>query len=277
MNRRTFLAALLATPALAAALAACGDDSQQSSSHSFPQAADDVVLRISNEGGFVAPGTNFVNLPTLLISGDGRAFTPGAMTLQYPGALLPAIFEQSITSDGIERLLQLADEKGLLGPAPDYALPPGDVIADASDTVVTLDVNGKTYVHRANALGIDDGNGFGSTPARDNLAEFVALVNDLAKAAGATNVGEAHPYSPDRYRLQATVVDPSQWTDPSPTIVDWPADAGLELADSAECASLPAAKGDALFADATQLTFFQEGELVYQLSVVAALPGDADC
>ncbi len=277
MNRRTFLAALLATPALAAALAACGDDSEESTSYSFPEVADAVVLRIGYEGGFVAPGTNFVNLPTLLVSGDGRVFTPGATTLEYPGALLPAINERSITKEGIDRLVRLADDAGLLGSAPDYSLPEGDMIADASDTVVTITVNGSTYEHRANALGLEHPDGFGSTPARDNLQQFVTLVTDVAKVAGAENVGDDHTFAPDQYRLQAMAVDPAQWTDPSPTVVDWPAGTGVVLADSAQCATLPAGKGDSLFADATQLTFFQEGDVVYQLSVVAALPGDALC
>lgn len=277
MNRRTFLAALLATPTLAAALAACGDDSEESTSYSFPEVADAVVVRIGYEGGFVAPGTNFVNLPTLLVSGDGRAFTPGATTLEYPGALLPAINERSITKEGIDRLLRLADDAGLLGPAPDYSLPEGNMIADASDTVVTITVNGSTYEHRANALGLEQADGFGSTPARDNLQQFVTLVTDVAKVAGAENVGDDHTFAPAQYRLQAMPVDPAQWTDPSPTVVDWPAGTGVVLADSAQCATLPATKGDSLFADATQLTFFQEGDVVYQLSVVAALPGDALC
>lgn len=277
MNRRTFLAALLSTPAFAAAIAACGDDSVQSTSYSFPEAADAVVLRIGYEGGFVAAGTNFINLPTLLVSGDGRVFTPGATTLEYPGALLPAINERSITKEGIQRLLQLADDAALLGPAPDYSLPEGTMIADASDTVVTVTVNGETYTHRANALGLEQPDAFGSTPARDNLNRFVTLVTDVAKVAGAANVGDDRAFVPEQYRLQAMAVDPTQWTDPSPTVVGWPAGTGVVLADSAQCATLPASKGDELFAGATQLTFFREGDAVYQLAVVAALPGDALC
>ncbi|NMD25727.1 MAG: hypothetical protein GYA65_16250, partial [Actinobacteria bacterium] len=73
------------------------------------------------------------------------------------------------------------------------------------------------------------------------------------------------------------VVDPTQWADPAPTIVEWPADAGAVLADSTQCAVLAGAVGDSLFATATQLTFFQEAELVYQLSVAGVLPGDPSC
>lgn len=278
MNRRTFLVALAGTPALAALIAACGDSAKTGSKYSFPQVKDEVVLRIASEGGFVAPGTNFVALPTLLISGDGKAFTPGIMTEQYPGPLMSPLFVQSISKLGIEKVLKLADDAGLLGPAPDYTMPPDFAIADVPDTVVTITVNGKTYEHRANALGFELSDGHKSTPARENLNTFVnLLVSDLKKVGGADNVGDATEWLADTYRLQATPVDPTQWTDPAPTITDWPATTGLQLADAAQCATIAQSKVGDLFTKATQLTFFKEGDVVYQLAVVGALPGDALC
>jgi hypothetical protein len=277
MNRRTFLAGLAGTPVLAALIAACGDDSQQASSYSFPQVPDTVVMRIGYENGFVAPGASFVRLPSLLVSGDGRVFTPGPMIEIYPGPLLPAILERSITKTGIQKLLRLADDAALLGAIPDYSLPPDAMIADAPDTVVTITVNGESYEHRANALGMESPEGGPSTPARDNLLKFVTLVTDVSKVAGAGNVGTERAFVAEQYRFQAMAVDPTQWTDPSPTIVEWPADAGVVLADSAQCATITASEGDDLFATATQLTFFQEAAVVYQLAVIGVLPGDALC
>ncbi len=99
MNRRTFLAALAGTPTLAALVAACGDDRKYSSTSNPPP---DVILKITYEGGFVPAGFAFVNLPSLLISGDGRAFTPGPMIEIYPGPLLPAISERTINDAGIK-------------------------------------------------------------------------------------------------------------------------------------------------------------------------------
>jgi hypothetical protein len=46
----------------------------------------------------------------------------------YPGPLLPNLLQRSITETGIQRLLDLADEHGLLGDVT-YARP--DNIADA--------------------------------------------------------------------------------------------------------------------------------------------------
>ena len=283
MNRRSFLTVLIGTPAIAALVAACGDDSVQSSDtpggggYVVPTGADEVILRIGYEGGFTTPGSQFIHAPTLLISGDGRTFTPGATTLQYPGALLPAIIEGSITADGVQKAIELADLAGLLGVIPDYSSPGDDLIADAPDTVVTLTVNGVTYEHRAYALGMDSPDGGPSTPAREALQEFVELLVNLPAAVGVENVGEGGPIVADSYRIQAMVVDPTQWTEPSPTIVAWPTETGVVLADSTVCAAAPASKVDALFANATQLTFFEENELVYHLAVIAALPGEPAC
>ena len=78
----------------------------------------------------------------------------------------------------------------------------------------------------------------------------------------------------DTYLMRATPVDlRTVATDLPPTVVDWPADASVRLADATECAELPAAEGDALFADATQLTFFAEDGVTYQVAATPAVPG----
>ena len=223
---------------------------------------------------------SFVNLPTLLVSGDGRVFTPGAQTEVYPGPLLSPMYERSITEAGIEKILKLADDAALLRPAPDYTLPAdGPQVTDAPDTVVMINVNGKAFEHRAYALGMFGGDGSGSeqTPARENLFRFVTLLADVAKVAGAANVGKDEVWLPDRFRFQATVVDPTQWTDPAPNVVEWPTGSGVVLADSAQCAVVGADAMKGLFDTATQLTFFQEEALVYQIAVVGVLPGAAVC
>lgn len=284
MNRRNFLStgfvttigALAATPAFAGLLAACGDDTRRAD-FSVPEAPTTVGLRITSEGGFVPVGVAFVNLPSLLITEHGQVFEPGAMLLIYPGPLLPALTERTITSEGLERVRQLAEDSGLLAGPFDYSLPDEIAIADAPDTVVRITVNGTVYEHRANALGLDTPNGGASTPARENLLTFVRLVTDIAQVAGVENIGEPREFHPDQYRFQAMVVDPSQFTDPSPTIVDWPPETGVVLADAGQCATVEATAVDALFGDATQLTFFAENEVVYQISAVGVLPGDATC
>ena len=111
------------------------------------------MLEVSYEGGFVPAGFSFVNTPSLLVSGDGRVFTQGAVPAIFPGPLLPTVLVRTITEDGLQSLLGLVQDAGLLGDIPDYA--GGDNVADAPSTVLTINANDGTFVHSAYALGID--------------------------------------------------------------------------------------------------------------------------
>lgn len=274
LNRRTFLSAALATPALAAVLASCGKDNKAAgNSIKHATGREDLVLRVGFEGGFTAPQSQFARVPTLLISGDGRAIAAGAQTEQYPGRLLPALNERSITEAGIQRVLELAEASKLLQPPPDYSAEMN--VADAPDTVLILSANGQTYTHRAYALGMGTPE---TTPARKALADFVAAVSDLAAVAGAANLGTEMTLVADSYRLQATAVTDADLADYDQTIppvkVAWPADAGVSLSSASTCAVASAAKVDAVLKAATQLTFFTEADAIYQVAAVAKLPGD---
>ncbi len=163
-------------------------------------------------------------------------------------------------------LLALADELGLLADV-EYAR--NDQIADATDTVVTITVDGTTYRHQAYALDIEPE----SDPARANLSTFVAAMTDLQSTVG-DELGTDEPFVPPAYLIRATPIDLATTTfDVEPTIEEWPADAPVRLADAAECAELPVADGEALFADATQLTFFTDADVTYQVAAVQQVPG----
>jgi hypothetical protein len=236
--------------------------------YDHPTGADDVVIEITFEGGFVPVDLAFTQPPTLLITGDGRAITQGAVLAIYPGPLLPALVERTISEDGIQTLLAKADELGLLADV-EYGDPPTPV-TDVPDTVVTITANGTTYRHAAYALGISDE----PEQARANLFEFVTAASDLATTVGESELGTEAPFESDSYLIRATPVDPATMTtELPPTYVDWPADASVRLADAAECAELPAAEGDPLFADATQLTFFNDGGVTYSVAATLRVPG----
>jgi hypothetical protein len=286
---RRLLATLTVLPVVL--LAACGDDgaepldtppaSTESPSTTAPAptstsdggtfeyatGADDVVIGVTFEGGLV-PSVAFSTTPVAIVSGDGRVLTTGPTTMQFPGRLLPNVLQQSITEDGIEELLAGADELGLLAEV-DY--PSNDNIADAPSTVVTITVGGTTYSHAAYALDLEPE----TDPSRRALSDFVALMTDLSGTLGDA-VGAEAPYVTDTYLVQAEVIDPATMTfEVEPTIVDWPPDAPVRLADVGECAEVPAAAVDSVFADATQLTFFTEADVTYQVSVVPKYAGRA--
>lgn len=289
---------MIATPVLAA-LAACGDPDQVPAEAdpttppttpvttpgtdvpvtvvpigiNHPTGEDDVVVKLSFEGGFVPAGYAFVNTPSLLISGDGRIFTQGAVPAIFPGPLLPTVMVRTITEGGIQSVLSLVDGAGLLAEPPDYS--GGDNIADAPDTVLAIDTDGAVFVHSAYALGIDDP----ESPARKKLLDATTALGDIEKAAGASNLGVDEPFVATVYRLQSRAVDASELTsqDPAPTVVDWPASSGVSLAAATECARVDATVIGSLFTDAKQNTYFKEADVVYQLSVAGVLPGDPAC
>jgi hypothetical protein len=292
MNRRSFLSAVAVAPMLAA-IAACGDpnsapadtgtpnsvpavttpDTTPATGIEHPTGADDVILKLSYEGGLVPASFFFVNTPSLLVSGDGRVFMPAAVPAIFPGPLLPSLLVRKINKAGIQALLGMVKAAGLLAPPPEYPDPHN--VADAPSTVLTIQAAGGTFVHSAYALGIGDP----ETGVRKKLLDLVTAISDIDKSAGAANLGTDGPFVPTVYRFQAQVVDPSQLTgqDPAPTVVEWPATAGVSLAPASTCARVDATAVGSLFLDAKQNTFFKEGDITYQVAVAGVLPGDAAC
>jgi len=283
MSRRSLLIGALSIPAVAALLAACGQSESESPATEpgvdgpppivHPTGPDEVIVRIGFEGGFVAPGTDFAAVPSQLIAGNGQAYSPGVVTLEFPGALVAPIQVQSITETGIQKVLQLATAQGLLAPAPEYER--NDQIADAPDTVVVIAAGGQVYTHRAYALGIGDE----TDPKRKALAEFVTKMSDLTAVAGASEVGLAKVLEPVSYRIQARPLVEGELTgiDPAPTIVEWPSSTGVDLATAGTCAKVTAEQAGTTFSDANSNTFFTQGGITYRVSVAVSLPGDAAC
>lgn len=278
-HRHLRLAAAATTVALV--LAACGDGAEPAAQPGdsiptpdttiptdadaieHPTGADEVVVEIADEGGFMPVEQVFTQLPLLLLAGDGRRYVPGPQNAIYPGPLLPNVRVSDIGEGGIQSLLDLAAEHGLLTER-DYESP-GNV-ADAPDTVVTIHANGETYVHRAYALGI--GGLDGSDEAGDR-AELQAFVDAATIDLDVDDPG----FAPESYLVRATPVDDLSAYDVAPTLVDWPDDVSLALANVVDCAELPAADVADLFTDANQLTFFVDADVTYRLAVTPELPG----
>jgi hypothetical protein len=290
MQRRILLPLVAIASFIAFGLSACGDDSESIPGTDpntgetlppvntspdrieHPTGADDVVLRIGYEGGFVPVEYAFLDLPVLLVTGDGRLIVQGPQIEIYPGPLLPNMQQRTISEAGIQALLRLAEEHDLFG---DITYEDDPMIADASDTVVTISANGDTYEHRAYALGT---RGDETDAARAELASFVERASDIVTAAGADTLGPELPFEATSYLIRATAADEATAPDDiGPTIVDWPADAPVRLADAEECATVPAESFTDLFATATQLTWFADAGVTYQVTVKPQLPGVPTC
>jgi len=276
--------------ALAVGVAACGDDTVEEGTpqsedtlppvadgYRHPTGADEVVIEFAQVGGFVPQEVAFQQTPTLLISGDGRAFSPGAQIEIYPGPLLPAVQVQTITEEGIQAILADAAEAGLLADV-DYEAP--TTIADAATARLTISVDGETFVHEAYALGMTSPDGYGeeTSAERQALADFVTQLGDLATMVGAEHLGELAPYEPEAYAVEAIPVeDLSAFGGDGiePTVVEWPAAITVRLADATSCTELPAAEVGTTLAEADTLTFFSDGGVTYQVLARPVLPGSS--
>ena len=131
-----------------------GDTPTPTGAISHPTDADQVLLKVSYEGGFVAPSSLATRLPTFALYGDGTILVPGAEDAIYPGPALPSIEARTVSEAGIQAILRAAIDAGLERDG-DY----GDMgqmgVADAATTVFVLQADGKTHRVSAYALGMD--------------------------------------------------------------------------------------------------------------------------
>jgi hypothetical protein len=237
-------------------------------SYRVPTDADQVVISAGYEGGFAPRGAVFAQTPLAVVTGDGRVLTSGPVPAIYPGPLLPNIQERTITPEAVQQLVAKADALGLLRDV-EYAR--NDTVADAPDTYLDITVGGRTYRHRAYALGVDGGT---EDPDRQHLLTFVDALGDLSDTVGSAALGPERPFGPERYLVQATPVEPpTLGTGVAPRIVPWPADAPVRLADAATCALLPADVATPRFEDADLRTYFNDAGITYAVAAVQQLPG----
>ena len=309
ISRRRLLASFLAVPAVGGLMAACGKASTTSTPSTTPDTSvppsttpgtgtpgtgtpgtttpdggfthpmqgTELVIRLGYLGGFVAPDYLFSRPPTMVISGDGHVYTPGMMTMQYPGPLVAPMNVRTITEAGIQTLLKRADTDQLLGPAPDYTAE--TMIADAPSTEVVIATQGSTYTHNAYALGMTPDGEHELTPARQRLFDFSKALQALEATVGAGELGEQSLYAPAAYRIRARTAEQSELDAnmPAPSVVDWPASVGVRLADVGDCHSVTAAQVGTVLAEAKQNTYFREDGVLYFLAVAPILPGDTPC
>ena len=287
MNRRSFLAAVGSVPLALLAVACADSDGPADTTPTttpdstvapttlppvtgieHPMGADEVVLRLSWEGGFVPAEMLFVRLPRVLVAGDGSVYFQGAVPAIYPGPLLPAVLVGRITEAELQDLLVAAQEGDMFRNVT-YKQPDNGV-ADAPNTLLVINANGQTYTHDAYALGIG---GTETDPDRITFQKFVEVLEPLAMG-----LPDSSSFAAERYAIRATTADNAPPTDGiTPNEVAWPAAAGVRLADASDCAVVEASAIGSLLNEATQITRFVDGGVKYVLVVRPMLPGDAGC
>jgi hypothetical protein len=263
-------------------LASCGSDSDSPATddslppvadgYQHPVGSDEVIVSYAEVGGFTTPEITFQQTPTVLISGDANVYTPGAQIAIFPGPLLPTVQVQTITEAGIDEVLAAAEEAGLFGEV-DYEVPTN--VADATTSTVVISADDETWVHEAYALTLGAGLGT-ETPERQALLDFIIQLTDLPTLVGDANLGELSLYEPTEYAIEALPVDDLSafgGEGIEPTVVDWPADVSVRLADASSCMVVPASEIEETLVAANQLTFFSDDGVIYQVFARPVLPG----
>jgi len=167
-----------------------------------PTEADEPILVISYEGGFVPVEYLLKRLPVFVLLSDGTVVTEGPQIEIFPQPTLPNLLAIQISEYGIQEILQAAEEAGLLDGDADY---PYDMIADAAYTVFEITANGETYRISAYALAEGEFNAPDMTEkhveARKKLSEFLAQVTDLRSfLPEEAFVSEEQPYEAERFQ-----------------------------------------------------------------------------
>lgn len=202
--------ALLATALLAGACGRLGDDGGTTGSSGgdggieHPTGADQLVLRVEYQGGFVPYEYTLKRLPSWSLYGDGTVIVEGPVIEIYPGPALPNLLAFTLTEEAVQAILDAAQDAGLMDGDASYGYP---CIADAADTVFTVNAGGTTSVVSAYALdlsdaGMEPGNcGDVDTEARAKLAEFNRMLGDLQSWLPEGSIGPEEPYEPTEMRV----------------------------------------------------------------------------
>ena len=179
-----------------------------------------VVLRVTNEGGFINPAASIATLPTVTVYADGRIFGPGAVPAIYPGPLLPAVSVRSVGADGAAAIVAAIRAAGLDRPS---TAGPG-IPGDSGTTVFTVTLDRRTTVTRIAGLG--GGPPGPGQPSQDPeaaaAADLLDRLLDPSDTWGAASVSDV-PFTPSGYLVYAVPGAPES-NDPSITEpeIAWP-------------------------------------------------------
>jgi len=253
-----------------------------------PADSDRPIFRVTWEGGFVAPGAFLGRLPVIVVYADGRVIVQGPQIDIYPGPLMPNLQQRTLSADALARLVKLARDKDLLRTV-HYDFP---TIADATDTVLTINVDGMTYRVSAYALneaamdlpaGIADD---AATKGRIALREFIDILTNLPAS---DYIDEEHPYVAKSIQVYAgrTGILPNGGGPLDQPAILWPladlATAGVAVVDRAVDVRCQVITGDdlttilPLLQGANALSAFISNGESFNLIVRPLLPDEDGC
>jgi hypothetical protein len=280
------------TLTLSLLLAACQDIGPSSSDGGIAHPpGDELVLRVEYRGGMI-PNFHLTSFPTFTMLGDGRVIVPGAQIDIFPGPALPSIQVRQLTEAGIQSILNAVAGSGQFAASADWQGAQG-FVADASETVFTLNAEGRTVTVSIYGLGMllpgQEPPNFPAAerPVHTALNELVEQLSTLETSLPTTAWVQSawQPHVPDALRLVVRNAD-----------ADPPDDSGIENAelpwpagDDPATFGAPTSLGDyrcgvvsgddaatwyEALSTANQLTRWTSGEHRYEVTVRPLLPDE---
>ncbi|WP_285686996.1 hypothetical protein [Actinoplanes sp. NBRC 103695] len=279
---------LVATTALALiALSACartdagggsGDDAGAAPSSSAPETAAGLVLRMTQEGGFVPAERIVGRIPEVSVYSDGRVITEGPVPAIYPGPAMPNLQVTTISPDEVAGLAKKAQDAGVRTGS-DLGQPN---VADAPNTRIDVIVDGATQSVSVAALGMEQANDPRLTPAqreaRAKLSAFIDKVREFGASA------QSKPYAAEKIAALAQpyvkqddglpgAFAPVAWTGPAlpGEFLNPNVKIGCVIADG------PAVLAATQQAKANQQTPWTSGKEQFRITFRPLLPDEAGC
>jgi hypothetical protein len=183
-----------------------------------PTDADHVIFRIESVGGLAPADAWLRTYPAFSLLGDGTVIVEGAQIAIFPGPALPALMERRLSEDGIQAVLREAAATGLFAQDAEF-LRARDFMADAPDTIFTLNTEASTITVRIHGLGLVPLDGPQQLPAGEldahrrlgTLADRLMTLETWLPAGGWLDSGW-RPYEPEAMRIGITDVtgEPSE-------------------------------------------------------------------
>jgi len=281
--------------ALLLMLAACSGRSGPSGGQIAHPPGDQLVLRVEHRGGLMIAGGDFINFPAFTLLGDGRVFLPGAQAAIFPGPALPPVQIRQLTEDGVQTILHAVAASGQFAASAEWR-GAQNFVADAADTVFTLNADGRTVTVAIYGLGTvmpgDEPPNFPAAekPVHQALSQLLERLStlDTWMPVTAWAADQAwQPYAPGALRLlvRNADADPPDSSGIANQELPWPTatdpatfGAATEFGDfrCGVVAGDDAAAWYEALSNANQLTRFVADDHRYEVSARQLLPGEAE-
>ncbi len=267
------------------------DDGGSTGDIEHPTGSDEAIIAITWAGGMLPVHMQATQTPQFVLTGDGRVIVPGMQTLEFPGPILPALQERTLTEEGVQLVLEALEETNLfVGDLENRVMQ--SMMADANDTIFTVNAGGRTSVVTVYAIGAllpDMEPPPGADAAELEAYRVLSLLNDRLMTLDTWLPEDAwssdwHDYQPEALRLYVRdVTDEPIDQDLPGQELEWPTDEdpaafGEELPEWGDGTRCAVVEGDAgatwlaAFAEANQNTVWTSGERRYAIQVRPLFP-----